>query len=174
MVSHPADGSPLVDLAFIADPEKFRLEALAALLILDTSPEERFDRIVRFSAAHFDVPISLISLVDSHRQWFKARVGLSVPETPREVSFCAHAIESEEIFIVRDALRDERFVSNALVTGDPFIRFYAGAPISTPSGARIGTLCIIDRRPRELSRADFAALDALRLTVNELLATHVR
>ncbi len=169
MPSRLSDGSPPIDLSFIADPEKFRLEALDALMILDTSAEDRFDRIVRFAAAQFEVPISLISLVDAHRQWFKAKVGLDVVETPRDMAFCAHAIQSEETFIVRDALCDARFSSNALVTGEPYIRFYAGAPISTASGARVGTLCIIDRRPRNFTKADIAALEALRQSVNALL-----
>ncbi len=159
-----------MDLGYLADPERFRLEALEALMILDTSPEDRFDRIVRFAASQFDAPIALISFVDAHRQWFKAKFGLQVSETPREMSFCAHAIQSQEVFVVEDARNDPRFVDNALVTGEPYIRFYAGAPISGRSGARVGTLCVIDRLPRAPSKTDLAVLKALRTSVNEALA----
>jgi len=163
-------GGNAVDLSYLADPEKFRLEALEALMILDTSPEERFDRVVRFAAAQLEVPIALVSFIDAHRQWFKAKVGLTIDETPRDLAFCAHAIQSDEILVVEDALNDPRFAHNALVTGEPHIRFYAGAPISAASGARLGTLCVIDRRPRAPSRADLALLDSLRIALNEALA----
>lgn len=159
---------------YLIDPERFRLEALDALMILDTSPEDRFDRVVRFAAAELDTPISLISFVDAHRQWFKAKVGLAVSETSRDVAFCAHAINSDEIFVVEDACADPRFAANPLVTGDPHIRFYAGAPISSPSGARLGTLCVIDTRPRTPSKVDLAILHALRVTLNETLAERAR
>ena len=147
-----------------------RLRALRELLILDTPPEERFDRIVGFAASEFDVPIALISLVDRDRQWFKARVGLDACETSREISFCGHAIlQKNELFEVLDAAKDPRFADNPLVTGAPFIRFYIGAPLVMPSGAAIGTLCLIDTKPRQFDAMDHAILGTLRdLAVAEL------
>ena len=146
-----------------------RLSALRELLILDTPPEERFDRIVAFAAAEFDMPIALISLVDQDRQWFKARVGLDACETSREISFCGHAIVQRELFEVLDATRDPRFADNPLVVGAPFIRFYIGAPLALPGGATVGTLCLIDTRPREFDAMDRAILGTLRdLAVAEL------
>ncbi len=135
-----------------------RIIDLRALEILDTPPEERFDRITRIAQRLFDVPIALVSLVDEDRQWFKSRLGLDAAETPRELSFCAHAILDDGILLVPDAHSDERFRDNPLVTGDPRIRFYAGAPIDSPSGNKMGTLCVIDRKPRELSAEDLATL----------------
>lgn len=146
-----------------------RLQALRDLLILDTPPEERFDRIVAFAADEFDMPIALISLVDSDRQWFKARVGLGACETGRDISFCGHAIHAPEVMVVPDALLDARFADNPLVTGDPFIRFYAGAPLETSPGLRIGTLCLIDTKPRDFDALDLGILRSLRdLVVGEL------
>ncbi len=146
-----------------------RLRALRELLILDTPPEERFDRIVEFAANEFDMPIALISLIDQDRQWFKARVGLAVCETSRDISFCGHAITQSELFEVLDATRDPRFADNPLVVGDPFIRFYMGAPLALPGGATVGTLCLIDTRPRQLDGMDRAILGTLRdLAVAEL------
>lgn len=151
-----------------ADDEA-RLAALRELLILDTPPEERFDRIVEFAAAEFDVPIALVSLIDRERQWFKARVGLAACETSREISFCGHAILQRDLFEVLDATRDPRFADNPLVVGDPFIRFYVGAPLVLPGGATVGTLCLIDTRPREIDAMDRAILGTLRdLVVAEL------
>lgn len=146
-----------------------RLRALRELLILDTPPEERFDRIVEFAASEFDMPIALISLIDRERQWFKARVGLAACETSRDISFCGHAIVQSELFQVMDALQDPRFADNPLVVGDPFIRFYIGAPLILPTGASIGTLCLIDTQPREFDAMDRAILGTLRdLVVAEL------
>jgi GAF domain-containing protein len=146
-----------------------RLDALRALLILDTPPEERFDRIVEFAASEFDVPIVLISLVDEKRQWFKARVGVEVCETEREISFCGHAILQRELFEVLDAARDPRFADNPLVLGEPFIRFYVGAPLTLPGGATVGSLCLIDTQPRGFDDMDRAILGTLRdLAVAEL------
>lgn len=151
--------------------EQQRLEALRALLILDTPPEERFDRIVEFAAAEFDIPIALISLIDENRQWFKARTGLGVCETPRDISFCGHAIHCDKVLVVPDARVDERFVDNPLVLGEPYIRFYAGAPLIMPDGQAIGTLCLIDTRVRRLDATDLSILSSLRdLAVAELLA----
>lgn len=150
--------------------ETQRLQALRELLILDTPPEERFDRVARFAAEEFEVPIALVSLIDENRQWFKARVGLPVCETHRDISFCGHAILQDGIFVIEDALLDARFADNPLVTGEPHIRFYAGAPLRLPGGgAAIGTLCLIDRRPRRLDSIGRAILGTLRdLVVEEL------
>jgi GAF domain-containing protein len=154
----------------IPDDDDKRLRVLRELLILDTPPEQRFDRIVEFAASEFDVPIALISLIDRERQWFKARVGLDVCETARDISFCGHAITQDRLFEVLDAMRDPRFADNPLVTGAPHIRFYVGAPLSMPGGARLGTLCLIDTRPRDFDDMDRAILATLRdLAVAELL-----
>ncbi|QAT89084.1 diguanylate cyclase [Corallococcus coralloides] len=138
--------------------EPRRLQALRALCLLDTPAHERFDRIVRTASQLFRVPIALVSLVDEHRQWFKARHGLDATETPREQSFCAHAILSPATFVVPDALGDPRFHDNPLVLGAPFVRFYAGHPLRAADGSRVGTLCLIDSRPRDFPDADRAAL----------------
>ena len=142
--------------------EDERLKALRDLLILDTPPEERFDRIVQFARDEFDVPIALLSLVDGDRQWFKARVGLDAEETARDISFCGHAILQPDVFLVPDASQDARFADNPLVTGGPQIRFYAGAPLELSPGVRIGTLCLIAPQPRELDETDLAILGMLR------------
>jgi GAF domain-containing protein len=149
--------------------EAERLAALHALLILDTPPEQRFDKIVAFAASEFDVPIALLSLIDRERQWFKANVGLAACETGRDISFCGHAILAPDIMVVPDALDDPRFADNPLVTGEPGIRFYAGAPLILASGAALGTLCLIDRRPRTLDAMELGILSTLRdLAVLEL------
>ncbi len=150
--------------------EDERLAALRELLLLDTPPEERFDRLTRSAAEQLDTPIALLTLVDGQRQWFKSRMGLEATETPREISFCGHAILKNELFVVEDASRDPRFADNPLVTGDPHIRFYAGAPLSAPGGHRIGTLCVIDTVPRTLGTVERSILDALRRLANETLA----
>jgi PAS domain S-box-containing protein len=138
----------------IPDNEAQRLSSLRALHILDTPPEERFDRITRLAKLLFGVPISLISLVEDERQWFKSVAGLPICETSRDVSFCAHAMLSRELFIIPDALTDARFVDNPLVTGEPYIRFYAGCPLYALDGSALGSFCILDRQPRELSASD--------------------
>jgi GAF domain-containing protein len=152
--------------------EAKRLAALRALLILDTPREERFDRISAFAAKEFDVPIALVSLVDRDRQWFKSNFGLGVCETAREVSFCSHAILRTEALVVPDVLEDPRFAGNPLVTGEPFIRFYAGAGLRLPQGLVVGTLCVLDRRPREFDKLDIAILGGLRDLVVEELCRH--
>jgi GAF domain-containing protein len=150
--------------------ETQRLAALHALLILDTPPEQRFDRITEFAAREFDAPIALISLLDENRQWFKSKVGLDVCETSRDLAFCAHALLCNEALIIPDTLKDERFADNPLVTGPPHIRFYAGTPLLLPSGLAVGTLCIIDTKPREIDPTDISILATLRdLVVIELL-----
>jgi PAS domain S-box-containing protein/diguanylate cyclase (GGDEF)-like protein len=138
--------------------EDARLRALRQLDILDTDPEEAFDRIARLAAFAFDVPIVLISLVDEERQWFKSHHGLAACETPRSVSFCAHAVLGKCMLVVEDALDDERFLDNPLVTGAPNIRFYAGSPLRLGDGQVVGTLCLIDAKPREFDDAQGAML----------------
>ncbi|KMQ76721.1 GAF domain-containing protein [Marinobacter subterrani] len=138
--------------------EAHRLSALDELALLDTPPEERFDRLTRVAARTFGVPIALVSLVDRNRQWFKSRHGLDAPETARDISFCGHAILRDEPLVIENALNDERFADNPLVTGNPSIRFYAGAPLRDRRGHRVGTLCIIDNEPRTFSEQDKATL----------------
>lgn len=142
---------------------------------MEPGGEDRFDRITRTAARLFDVPIALISLVDTDRQWFKSRYGLEVASTTREVSFCGHAIASDAIFVVADALEDDRFRDNPLVTGSPHIRFYAGHPLHARSGHRVGTLCLIDHRPRVFDHADHQSLaDLAWWAGREIRATEVR
>jgi GAF domain-containing protein len=156
--------------ASIPANEAERLQALYDLLVLDTPPEQRFDTIAGFAAAEFDMPIVLITLVDAERQWFKAKIGTPLCETGRDVSFCAHAILTDDIMVVPDALDDARFADNPLVTGAPHLRFYAGAPLALPSGDRLGTLCLIDHQPRTLDALERSILGTLRdLVVLELL-----
>ncbi len=138
--------------------ETARLMSLHSLRIMDTPDEERYDRLTRMAKRLFNVEIALVSLVDSDRQWFKSKQGLDACETSRAISFCGHAILNSEVFVVSDALLDSRFADNPLVTGAPYIRFYAGCPIRDPGGFYIGTLCIIDSSPREMSDDDIAAL----------------
>jgi len=149
--------------------EASRLATLRSLEILDTSPEERFDRLTRLAQHVFGVPIALVSLIDGHRQWFKSCQGLSVSETPRSISFCGHAILDDQVFIVPDTLLDPRFADNPLVTGAPHIRFYAGHPLKAKNGSRLGTLCVIDSRPHHLSLIKRDCLrDLAALVENEL------
>jgi diguanylate cyclase (GGDEF)-like protein len=156
-----------------ADEER-RLAALRSLGLLDTPAEERFDRITRMAQRLFDVPISLVSLVDQDRQWFKSHQGLEATETPRAVAFCAHAIAARDVMVVEDALDDDRFFDNPLVAGDPNIRFYAGAPIAGPDGSQLGTLCVIDREPRQLPQEDRDALQELAHMIEyEIAVTHL-
>lgn len=141
--------------------EDKRLETLQALEILDTPPERRFDRLTRIAAHLMDTPIALISLVDANRQWFKSHYGLDVCETSRESSFCAHALESRSALTVPDAAADARFSDNPLVIGSPGIRFYMGIPLRGPHDHILGTLCVIDTKPREVSLAEEQALQDL-------------
>jgi GAF domain-containing protein len=143
----------------IPDDETWRLAALHTLQLLDTAPEADFDAIVRLGQALFNVPTCLVTLVDRDRQWFKARIGLDDAQTPRNVSFCGHAILRDDVFVVPDATRDDRFHDNPLVTGPPHIRFYAGAPIRLPNGYTIGTVCILGPEPRSgMSATELAQL----------------
>ncbi len=151
--------------------EKLRLQELRSYQVLDTQAEQAYDDVVMLASYICDTPIALISLVDEDRQWFKARTGLNAMETPRGQAFCAHAITNPEcVMEVQNAIEDQRFADNPLVTGDPGIRFYAGAPLLTPSGAALGTVCVIDRVPRKLSERQSAALQALSRQVVQLLA----
>lgn len=135
-----------------------RLETLRSLDILDTDSEERFDRLTRLATRLFDVPIALVSLVDENRQWFKSRAGLEALETSRDISFCGHSILGDDIFVVEDTLQDVRFADNPLVTGPPDIRFYAGCPLKGAEGYKLGTLCLIDTKPRMFTEDDFSSL----------------
>ena len=145
----------------IPENDQERLEALQSYDILDTAPEEALDHFTDLAAAYLDTPIALISLVDESRQWFKSRHGLDATETARELAFCSHAIMDDQVFIVGDATKDERFASNPLVTGDPNVRFYAGAPLINKDGFRLGTLCAIDDKPREISKNEERILKML-------------
>jgi diguanylate cyclase (GGDEF)-like protein len=152
--------------------ETQRLLSLHSLRLLDTPEEERFDRITRMAKRMFDVQSCLISLVDTNRQWFKSKQGLDACETSRDVSFCGHAILGEDVFVVGDAAADPRFEDNPLVTGDPRIRFYAGCPVRSPDGQRIGTLCLIDKKPRGFPPSDQEILrDLAALVEDELRVT---
>jgi diguanylate cyclase (GGDEF)-like protein/PAS domain S-box-containing protein len=153
-----------------ADQEAHRLARLRELMVLDTGAEPLFDQLVTWASEVCGAPIALISLVDADRQWFKASTGLpGVTETARELAFCAHAIGSPRLFEVPDASADARFSDNPLVTGDPRIRFYAGAPLSLPGGERVGTLCVIDRQPRVLTREQSDTLQRLAQTATNAL-----
>jgi GAF domain-containing protein len=142
------------------EPE--RLEALRLYGILNTEAEKSFDDLARLASVICASPISLVSLVDEGRQWFKARIAMAATETSRDVAFCAHAILQDDVMIVPDALADERFADNPLVLCEPYIRFYAGAPLITPDGLPVGTLCVFDRVPRQLSAEQIQALEVLR------------
>lgn len=142
--------------------ELARLKSLESYSVLDTDPVASLDNLTALAAEICKTPISLISLIDERRQWFLSRFGLDVKETPRSHAFCAHAIERSDLFEVADATIDPRFKDNPLVTGDPYIRFYAGMPLITPEGQAIGTLCVIDRVARTLSPRERGALRALR------------
>ena len=145
--------------------EQKRLKVLWQYEVLDTVPEAVFDELTELAARICQAPIALISFVDEDRQWFKSKTGITLQETSRDVSFCAHAITQPDLFIVPDAASDPRFCRNPLVTSDPRIRFYAGAPLITPDGHALGTLCVIDKVPRELNQDQQAAL--------RILARHV-
>lgn len=149
--------------------ETLRLQVLWEYQVLDTLPEALFDDLTELAALVCEAPMAMISLVDSDRQWFKAKVGLSVSETSRDVSFCAHAIMQPDLFIVPDASLDPRFAKNPLVTAEPRIRFYAGAPLVTPDNHALGTLCVVDKAPRDLRPEQKSALRLLaRIIVTQL------
>ena len=149
--------------------EETRLATLEKYAILDTDPELAFDDLTLLASFVCKTPIALISLIDEKRQWFKSRVGISISETSRDVAFCSDAIMQSDIFVVPDAMEDERFRNNPLVTSEPYIRFYAGAPLITEDGHALGTLCVIDQKPRELEAGEREALQALsRLVLAQL------
>lgn len=159
--------------AAIPPDEARRLARLIDCRVLDTPPDPRFDRLVELAADHFEVPIALVSLIDANRQWFKARRGMDASETPREIAFCAHSIlQPDDVLVVEDATRDPRFADNPLVQGNPRIRFYAGAPIRMEDGQPIGTLCLIDRRPRRLDSNERRFLANLAATAASMLELH--
>ncbi len=141
--------------------DKARVFSLRSLNLLDSDKEERFDRLTRLAVSIFDVPISLVSLVDENRQWFKSCYGISAKETGRDVSFCGHAILGDEAFVIEDTHQDPRFVDNPLVVGEPHIRFYAGYPIRHVDNFILGTLCLIDTRPRHFSHREQLILQGL-------------
>ena len=153
--------------ARVAEAE--RIAALHRYRILDTDPERGFDDLALLASHICATPMALITLVDEDRQWFKARVGVSISETSRAISFCSHAIEQRDIFVVHDATKDARFHDNPQVTGEAHVRFYAGAPLVTPDGHALGTLCVVDRAPRTLTAEQMQALDALRRQVEAQL-----
>lgn len=157
-------------LAPIPEYDSQRLKALRKLLILDTPPEERFDRITQFAMREFDMPMARVSLVDQDRQWSKSNFGLEDRESPRATSFCGHAITERNVLLVPDALKDERFHDNPMVVNKPWVRFYAGAVLRMPYGVALGTLCVMDTRPREMDPVDLSILSSLRdLVVEEML-----
>ncbi len=149
--------------------EAARVAALNRYAILDSEPEQSFDDLVTLAAHICHAPMAMLSLVDDHRQWFKSKLGVQVRETPRETSICAHAIQQGNLFIVPDTLQDERFNQNPLVTGEPHVRFYAGAPLINEDGFALGTLCVVDREPRELEPDQKEAISALaRLALRQM------
>src|SRR5581483_8143741 len=169
IVPHCAD-SQISASSKLLDHEKVRLEEIKRYQIMDTPPEENFDRLVRLASFICGTPTSLMSLLDDRRQWFKAKVGFESDEKPRSIAFCAHAIESEDgIMIVEDTWKDQRFANNPQVTGEPHIRFYAGASMRSSAGARLGTICVVDSKPRDLTEQQRSLLsDLAALAVNEM------
>ena len=156
------------------DATAARVVELKRLLIMNSSSEQAYDDITRAAAEVCEVPIALISLVDDHRQWFKSRLGLQAEQTPSEDSFCTEAIKDPtETMIVRDALLDPRFAGNALVLGDPNIRFYAGVPLVTGAGVPVGTICVIDNKPRELTDEQVERLQFFAKQVVNMLEARV-
>lgn len=152
--------------------EALRLEALKKLGILDTEADPAFEALVQLASELCGTPVSLVSLIDEKRQWFKARKGIDVSETPRELAFCAHAVANGETLIVDDTVQDQRFAEHPLVTGDPNIRFYAGVPLKTVDGLSLGTLCVIDQQPRVLEPFQLQALELLAGQAQKLLELH--
>jgi GAF domain-containing protein len=158
MMSAPA---PITDEA--------RVAALQKYAILDTEPEQAFDDLTLLASYICKTPIALISLIDEDRQWFKSKVGISVSQTPREVAFCSIAIQQSDVLVVPDTLQDERFRNHPLVVAEPRIRFYAGAPLITEEGYALGTLCVVDQKPREFGPDQKEALRALsRLVLSQM------
>ena len=138
-----------------------RIVSLIELDLLDTPPEERFDQLTRCATKIFHVPISTLTLIDANREWFKSRQGLSSTEGDRAISFCGHALVEDKILVIPDTTKDKRFADNPMVIGEPYIRFYAGVPIMSADGSRIGVFCIKDTKPREFSKDDIEILEGL-------------
>jgi GAF domain-containing protein len=152
-----------------ATTEAARIAALNGYAILDSEPEEAFDDLVLLAAHICRTPMAMLSLVDDHRQWFKSKVGVKVQETPKDISICAHAIEQHDLYIIPDTCKDPQFRENPLVVGEPRIRFYAGAPLVNEDGFALGTLCVVDREPRQLDDEQKEALNALsRLALRQM------
>jgi len=170
--TRPAAGTSAAPIAATPPREAARLAALREFGILDTPPDREFDDLAQLASRLLRTPIALVTFVDADRQWFKASVGVDVQQTPRDVSFCAHAIGQDGVFVVEDAARDPRFAANALVTGKPGIRFYAGAPILTDDGHAIGSLCVIDREPRTLDAEGRSLLALLARQAFALVERH--
>ncbi len=152
--------------------EDARLRSLHGLRILDTPPEDRFDQITALAARVFDVPVAYISMVDANRQWFKSKHGIDLVETPRDISFCGHAILQDTPLVVPDLTLDSRFATSPLVTGIPHARFYAGMPVSVESGINVGTLCVLDTKPRDLDDHQVAMLRDFGGLVEQQLGLH--
>jgi two-component system, NtrC family, sensor kinase len=153
----------------IPSNEAERLQALRHYRILDTKPEDQFDDLVQLAALICDVPISLMTLIDENRQWFKAKYGLSAQEMPRATAFCTHAIMQPDLFVIPDASQNKTFEKNPWVTGESHVRFYAGAPLASANGHLLGTICVIDREPKQLSAIQLEALRIIsRLTVAQM------
>lgn len=154
----------------IPEDDAQRLAELHALGLLDSGSEPAFERVTRLAQRMFDVPIVLVSLIDKDRQWFSSNIGLDATETARDISFCGHAIAGDDVFVVNDASQDERFADNPLVEAGPKIKFYAGAPLRTPSGAALGTLCLIDGNSRQLTKYELDNLSDLAEIINGEIA----
>ena len=151
--------------------ELARVSVLKSLSILDTEPEERFDRVTRMAKRLFNVPIAVVSLVDSERLWFKSCSGLDAVEAPRDASLCSYAISKDEMLVVKDTVKDERFMKSSLVTGEPKVRFYAGCPLYSIAGLKLGTLCLIDKVPRQFSTEEKEVLQDLASMVEQEFST---
>lgn len=163
-----AEFQPAVAPAYpVADNEADRLRAMQATGLIDTPPEPEFDRLTWLATQVTDAPMALISLLSARRQWFKSRVGVDVPETPRDWAFCSHTVLETDMFVVEDAMADPRFQHNPLVTGAPYIRFYAGCPLLDDEGYPLGTLCILDREPRKLRAHEVRAMLELSALASE-------
>ena len=170
--SHPSSPPPSFVRPSLPANEESRLAALHALALLDSGVDSRFDRLTSLAADFFAVPMAIVSLVDAHRQWFKSACGLNVKETPRDISFCGHAIHEETLMVVEDATVDQRFANNPLVIGPPHVRFYAGAVLRDVTGHAIGTLCIIDTKARVFSEQDRRRLLSFGELVEQEVAHH--
>jgi CheY-like chemotaxis protein len=156
-------------IAPLPEDEDERIAALRALHLLDTEAEERFDRFTREASERLGMPVALVSLVDAERQWFKSQTGIEDRQTPRDMAICSHAIHGDDVLQVTDALQDDRFADNPLVRGGPRFRFYAGMPLRLSTGVKVGTLCVLDYRPRALDRSELQELRRLSALVVEQL-----